>query len=1117
MKRVHELIEGIVQRSDFSTNSGHPLWRWRVRDDELMALQQALTREMPRETHTNVVCAGFCLFAAHYFCRHYEGGPWAWETIIDPLGWSPSAARLYLIVRKGLAYWGRNVMRLGGSYEYLVTLICEGGLPLRVIAAPDNQGRVRRWFREVLRVAERFDMPAARAALELDELLPVMLRNDLVRDTGAELIDRVISLRREVGNVDDPASRLDQLRPGWRQELPLEVEDSVAREFINGLLKEPSAAPNENEAPRIVTSLNLDGMRLERALELPRPLQKEVLAAWLGVNDVPVRIAFHLTTDDGARMQVAIATQRANADVWQVEQGMTNAVIAAWPTVANAVRVSVTSGAKDLVTVPPSGGDPLPEELPWVFEGRTDGRAKLLGTGSVRTAAQSVLVAIPHNGTIVPELEGNLQEIGTLHGCEWRIVRLEGTARWDVGDAHCVIRTNNSDSEDDVYMLGGQMVIIGFGARDVYQDHPPVMKYERGVRRTLAKSSLRWRSARHGAWRLWNEPGFGDIKIRVVEDGEVRFETRLTVFPKDFEIRSKVERTVGAFHIRCSRLDHAAVTMPDGTQLSSGRREGDGLICEGISVEPHEVPRVHLHLRFRDGGETTIPLAPPRPFMGFVRFDGSPVGNRVSLEDLPVLRARALTPEAAAKFDVEARRPDFGPITVARLPAKGDGFFELALDAVRPTLEALHVGDGLDDALELRVVKVGFVSPGHQRTLQVVARKDAFKPNRNEDGTVDVEIHVSVLATTSAPDSATLRVEARPIERYFEPNLKGPVLELTSIAPGRWRFDSGDEPFEPWLITAWQGGFCRLRPIRVKGRKESEPSDSPLVNAMRTGEHDKREELIVQVLRECAENGAHQDWDKLRAIIRTTTTLPSATFDAVRYMAQVPETAIVALALQRKPEERLLIWRALERLDFLWEMVPISAWVRAARSLLDWIGKRSEILEVEECTAAQYAARLMNALLDDVQKSDPIVDILREVFSKMLPISCAEPKVALAATPFGRAALLQCIEDASNELRVHHDGEEWPTSDIEALARTDERILDAFREVRSSFDLPSYARGIIDAPTLAAAAAATGASLTLEVRLELRRLRAFDRTWFQQCHAFQLALLLSSRMNILVG
>lgn len=1113
-QRLREQLEKIVQRCGLSRGAGHPLWRWRVRQDELTLLRSALRDELRPNAYNDVVCAAFCLFAAHYFCRNYEGGPWTWEIMTEPLGWTSSLSERYRIVRKGLAYWGRKVMRFGDSNEYLVTLICEGGLPLRVVAE-NNQGRVRRWFREVLRLAERYELPAAQAAVQVDDLLPLMLRNDLVRETGAELIDRVIVLRREVGTAGDPASRLDAKRADWRQELPVEIEQSTAREFINGLLKEPSVAPSATEAPRIITTLNLEGMRLERSLELPRSLQKETIAEWLDESDLPVRLSFYLTTDDGMRMQVAIATKHADQDVWRVEQSNSSAIINTWPIVANAIRVSVTSGARELGAVIPAGGDPLSEELPWIFEAPMDGRAKLLAIGSVRTAAQAVLVATPRAGNLELEPEGDIENGGAVFGCERDVVRLRGTARWVADDARCVIRSN-SEAEENAYMVAGLVATIGCGGREAYRGHPPIVMFERGIRRLVATSSLRWR-AKRGVWRSWAEPGFGDIRIRVVEDGEVYFETQLTVIPKDFEIHSKVERAVGAFQLKCKKLDHVAVTLPDGTRLSTGRREGDGFVCDGITVEPDKVPRVHVHLRFRDGGETILPMAPPRPFIGFVRFDGAPIGQRVSLEDLPILRARALVSEAGAKIDVEARRRGFGTVTIARLIDKGDGFHELALDSVRAILEALHVGNGIDDTLELRIVSIGFVDLASLRALHVVVRKEAFEPTRNEDGTVDLELHDSVRSMPGALDPATLRVEARPIERYFATNVNELVLELPQIAPGRWRFDSGDDPFEPWLVTAWHGGFCRLRPIRVKGRKESQPDKSPLVNAMRTGVQSKREELIVQVLRECAENGVHEDWDKLKNILRTTTYLPPATFDVVRLMAQVPETAIAALALIRRPEERIHIWRGFERLDFLWETVPVVAWVRAARCLVDRVRNQPVLLEIEECLAETYVARLMSALLNDMQKSDPFVNLVREVLAKSLPLECKERNVAVAGSPDGRTALEQCIGDACKDLMVNHaDDNNWPTVDALRLAQSSRELERAFNEVRLRFDFSSYTRGVIDAPTLAAAIAVTGVSIPSAMRLELRRFRAFDQTWFQQCHAFQLALLLSSRISSFV-
>ena len=138
---VQRLILGLVRRSDAGDRrSDWPLFRYHCDDATFAELHASLrdvvsargTGRLPRE-----LGAGFCLYAAEWFRRNYSS--WTWRDVLDALGAESEepGPHLYHIVVHGLAWWRREVRLTSNRRTYLGTLICEGGLPLRLV---DKEG-----------------------------------------------------------------------------------------------------------------------------------------------------------------------------------------------------------------------------------------------------------------------------------------------------------------------------------------------------------------------------------------------------------------------------------------------------------------------------------------------------------------------------------------------------------------------------------------------------------------------------------------------------------------------------------------------------------------------------------------------------------------------------------------------------------------------------------------------------------------------------------------------------------------------------------------------------------------------------------------------------------------
>lgn len=120
----------LERRSLDHPESDRPLYSYRCSEHEFEELGEVLrsgTRP-PVGYYSRVTRAGaalFCLYAAEWWRRTHEGGPWKWAGILAGAGWEGTPfPRLYEVVEEGLGYWHRALLRVGPNRGFLVTLAC---------------------------------------------------------------------------------------------------------------------------------------------------------------------------------------------------------------------------------------------------------------------------------------------------------------------------------------------------------------------------------------------------------------------------------------------------------------------------------------------------------------------------------------------------------------------------------------------------------------------------------------------------------------------------------------------------------------------------------------------------------------------------------------------------------------------------------------------------------------------------------------------------------------------------------------------------------------------------------------------------------------------------------
>ena len=142
----------LLNRIGKSIPDGRPLYAYKCNEDayeELKTIVQAMFQEYRSFRYPPIAFEPLlCLFAAETWRRRHTGGPWAWETVFSEISQPvPSHQYRSQYIRNGLRFWKRQILRSRyGHNEYLVTIACEGGLPLLLLR--NENARLYQFFQK---------------------------------------------------------------------------------------------------------------------------------------------------------------------------------------------------------------------------------------------------------------------------------------------------------------------------------------------------------------------------------------------------------------------------------------------------------------------------------------------------------------------------------------------------------------------------------------------------------------------------------------------------------------------------------------------------------------------------------------------------------------------------------------------------------------------------------------------------------------------------------------------------------------------------------------------------------------------------------------------------------
>ena len=1127
---IESILRNLLRTRGLERPDGRPLYAYKVSNGELSQLAHSLNKILATRSQLGLdEAAGFVLLAASRFCARHEAGHWRWETALGevlPAGWKPDG-RFYETVERGLAWWHRKVVVARGTREFLVTIACEGGLPLALVSREGTN--LRNYFGRLLRTREEFPMlDIDDSARSLSYLLPPTLVNDSLLAFAALLIDAVADLRRQVQGKPDPTEALTKVVPDWEHRIPLRLDAEDARELLNGLLRAPTPELYSNQ-DEVFLRLNLDmqaGPKLTRAAVLPSLMSTVGLARLLGcrIDDLPARILLSMEANDGVRRPFARCTRAHGGQSYRIER--TNE-LTSLSGAALASRVDLIASNSEGLTwrILFPGGEEL-TELPWIFVDTTAEakKARMLGSGSMKVRAPTVLIAVP------PEVEptgGQSIRIGDLQEVGRSIWRVSGEARFELNGDTVVVRTSQERDGEARFFLSGRSSSLEPGLPSFWLGTPRLYEVvEDGRHRTLKSNGVQWRAlaSESRQWDLFDERARGSGEVRYVVGGETMFRARVTVLDQDFSCRIEPGpgNREGSLVIHGRGIDSAAPKAEHGCtfQIVTDGNDRLRIFCrQAADAERPSSLKLSLILR---GGTTASLEAPfPAPQVAFVATRGRPLTNRasVALEKIASIRASIITPRSDS-YSLEARCSS-RTIHLSHLPRTVDGRSDLPLEVVFPRVEQMLASDDdLDAEVVLRIVRVGIENPGGDARLSVRNFERRLIPSPGIDAS---EILLRIDGVTEREDSqarAHMRLTATPM---WAPTSE-PIALPTNGEPGVWRFPHEGAVPGPWLVTAWEGAHLVARPTCFVARARSgcevaiEQPEVPDVLALADVVQLHGEQLMVALTKTLQRIGSDPedgDWVLVGQYLDSLAALPANTYEVIKALVRHPNAVALAAMNSVSSPRFPIMWEQLERLPFLWALVPFRSWIGATRSLLlahrrVWDKLPVDLQTTYDPTASVRA--LLSRLRDHADRRSPFLECTADALAVLLFGGVPNPGLLAKAMQHSDAReILAYLDEAHNRLRIRNEGRTWPQQrmgtmlDRMGVTQDDQQLIPWIRPRRQDTN------SVLNAPVVAAAISLLIPEERIvdrETVIALQEMRSFDSEWFDEAHALAMAVIL---------
>ena len=1153
---LKEWLLGMLANRGCSRPDGRWLYAYRLLSSEYDSLRECLCEATRTTGVSPLACRNkyfaplFVLYAAEWWRREYDGGPWKWGPILASLQVEkddlPPNERSGAVL-EGFAFWGLRPASEGK--RYFGAVVAHGGLPLKLIG--HGGSRLAAVMGTVLRQAARYgwgESQVVDAVADHAPAMPESLRRDEVFRLLASMVLTTLDLktRHQLGGALDPIERLDNADPDWREEYPLQIDDSAAVQLLTSMVKVASQASTEQGAVavfQVVRSLSYSDLgewRLESRVVHPAVASADALAQQFGLGTasaLPRYFQVDITIGERGALtsgRLLLGSDRATV-TFGTQRWRWSGRVACDEHILH-LRTAGNDVVEGGVALP--GGESLADiDGPWVFVAEGE-RYRLAGAGDLRLPDAEALVAVAE-GSILESLEESAsgsELLGQLHVDSGKTLVL-----WRVSGSVQISDTNDSWKVrlGQTRKLSGSLVLEGrraaYASRPwpVFRGKPHVVRYDDEGARVVLSKGLHWFAAGRGS-QIDPARYCGPVELQVFEDDERIGRFRFILVSAHSSERFLSGTSAEDASVEFSGWGFADLAVEsDRAEMGALRKtaQGHAITLQVLSTPPKDVL---VHLRWPESPRE-LRVWVPFPASGGRAFDveGTPVvsGSVMSLRHAAGVRILIFdqNPDQPKKYEVELELrgdPVLGRSDSSlsrRMVPIVKGFAEVRLLDLYGEIEALlSLSSELDARVELRLM-VG----GKRNFSMSVSRYDvALRPK-----VMAVALEDEDLRRVQLEQVQGCEVLASPILRPAE----APRVLSQSMSEGApsgvWSIEGLRPEFAPWLVYPAPGSALEFRPLCIGGGFASEDDAATadplpacaLAVAIRLPDAAARLAAIDAVLVAMGDDFDHDSWSMLDGLWSAFGRLPLCSIDTFKVLATRPEVVVAMLFRSELPAAQLggHVRELKRQLGMTLELVGITVWRRAIEKFSHaWTKRLGD--DLAKLSVPILLKDRLKAVVDELPALQLNMEWLQFECLNEYPPAVLQLQKDIAANRGVHITRLWQGEDSLLQrllLRVHADDVAWPEARffkdkaIRAFGDAVLRIPSLNKQLKlleSFFWLENgdFKLSVANVPVLCALWCALDLSLDwwrdAGSRLAMQRLRAFDPQWFEEAyrHAF---------------
>jgi hypothetical protein len=632
-------------------------------------------------------------------------------------------------------------------------------------------------------------------------------------------------------------------------------------------------------------------------------------------------------------------------------------------------RDSVAAGEHAMLLLTASGesrhkeirrGDALESELPWIFEESTETSAlyRLLKQGSGTVASMQGMVSIPSHWTLSADDGSSVEMKGSIPSLDRSIYFVRGTARIDGGDGSLYrVRTGQATAAADLFELRGSRIWETFLQPD---------RAFRGVPRLFHVSEHGLEQAVQGpiGWRVQGSPIttapeklLGPVTAIWPAQGEPKWRSRIVLLPTQAALRIEPGSDINNGSVRFSHWGIVAVHCETPGVSVSGTVDGDSLVAH-FHYQGNDNPPEWTELTAIWKGNTTeAKVKVPFPTKGIraLDADGNQLGKGalLSIDEASQVRMIGFLGEGSQRAELRLglHRGNHGhPAneTLQTIKANtGEARVEIRLlDHANEIKRMLAGADSLDAHVSARL-RLG---TGESLTLRVARYSLEFEKYAASS---EVGVSQDQIGQVSIEEFEKIIVCSVRINAPGEEPLHLSPSESEGVLTGKWLFPATEIPPGPWLIYPGNDSKLSFRPMlwpvppliaEATARPITEEADQDgaedvtteitltLMRALDIPDEQERALKLSAIIERIAHDFIDNDWGLVEQLAGTLGHLPLSTLDFWRQITQSPP-GMAALAIRLGNLPANFVERFPTELPFVWESIPLTAWVGAIRAL----------------------------------------------------------------------------------------------------------------------------------------------------------------------------------------